>query len=45
MDLLTYLLTYLFSGVCLFVSQFVSLFVCPHDNFGTIHRRMMTLGG
>ena len=28
----------------LFVCQFVSQFVCPHDNFRTIKRRMMKLG-
>jgi len=29
-----------FSGVCLFVN----VFICPHDNFRTIKRRMMKLG-
>ena len=34
-----------FSGVCLFVCQFASVFVCPHDIFRTITLRTMKLGG
>jgi len=32
-------------GVCFQRRPFVSQFVCPHDNFGTIKRRIMKLGG
>jgi len=32
------------ASVCLSVCLFVRLFVCQHDNFRTIKRRMMKLG-
>jgi len=33
------------TACCLFVSAFVIVFVCPHDNFRTTKRRMMKLCG